>query len=100
MANRNSQDGKRERIVKRLMDTFHSRLPEYGELAAIAKELGVSRQIVHAYFSNLQVHGRVYRTPISPIPSGLPKIPSNKSVASKQRYCAIFACTETCIGVR
>ena len=61
MTNRKSRDGKRERIVARLVTTFHSRIPEYGELATIARELGVSRQIVHEYFSKLQVHGRVHR---------------------------------------
>lgn len=67
MTNRNSQDGKRERIIARLVETFQKRLPKYGELTTIAKELGASKQIVHVYFAQLQVHGRVYRTPaVSP----------------------------------
>ena len=72
MTNRNSQDGKRERIVERLTHTFHSRLPEYGELAAIARELHVSRQVVHEYFAQLHVQGRVYRPAPKSNPSMLP----------------------------
>jgi len=79
MANRNSQDGKRERIVKRLMDTFHSRLPEYGELAAIARELHVSRQVVHQYFAQLHAQGRVYRPAPKPAPTILP-VQSEKQI--------------------
>ncbi len=73
MTNRNSQDGKRERIIARLVKTFHSRLPEYGELTTIAKELGASKQIVHVYFAQLQVHGRVYRTPAAAPRQSLPE---------------------------
>lgn len=73
MTNRRSQDGKRDRIIARLTHAFQSRPPKYGELASIARELGVSRQIVHAYFADLQVHGRVYRPPPTPTRISLPE---------------------------